>query len=217
MPGTGTRCLDPNGPVPNQPGPGAGVRPPALPSQAEAERVARDLATRAGLDQNGATVRVTGSLATRTVTIAPAVGGAPTSGFSWTVTVGAKGVVQHASGYLATPEPADTYPLIGVEEGFDRLKKSAPVGAIPRPGVAPAVELDPCQVGGKLPCQERLRSRVATVTAARLGLQLAPAMARGAGKPDVAYLLPAYLFDPKGGWTDMRAVIAVPDRYLTRP
>jgi hypothetical protein len=32
----------------------------------------------------------------------------------------------------------------------------------------------------------------------------------------VAYLLPAYLFDLEGGWTDVRAVLAVPERYLTR-
>jgi hypothetical protein len=55
------------------------------------------------------------------------------------------------------------------------------------------------------------------VTGVRLGLQLAPAAAQGGGKPDVAYLLPAYLFDLEGGWTDVRAIIAVPDRYLTRP
>jgi hypothetical protein len=197
--------------------PASPFRPPTFPSRAEAERVARDLATRAGLDLNGATVRVTDSLTTRTVTFAPAVGGVPTSGFSWTVAVGAKGVVQHASGYLATPEPADTYPLIGVEEGFERLKRSAPLGLILRPGVAPAVELDPCQAGDKLPCRERLRPRAAPVTGTRLGLRLAPAMDRGADKPDVAYLLPAYLFDLKGGWTDTRAIIAVPGRYLTRP
>jgi hypothetical protein len=226
MTAAGIQCLDPDAPVSNQPGPGVAVRPvaparpfrpPALPSRAEAERVARDLAARAGLDLNGATVRVSDGFATRTVTIAPAVGGAPTSGLSWTVSVGAKGVVQHAAGYLATPEPADTYPLIGVEPGFERLKKSAPLGGILRPAVAPTVELDPCQAGGKVPCPERLRPRVATVTGVRLGLQLVPAAARGAGKPDVAYLLPAYLFDLKGGWTDVRAVVAVPDRYLTRP
>jgi hypothetical protein len=33
----------------------------------------------------------------------------------------------------------------------------------------------------------------------------------------VAYLLPAYLFDLEDGWSPVRAVVAVPDRYLTRP
>jgi hypothetical protein len=225
-PDAGIQCIDADAPVSNLPGAGATGRPvvpvrpfprPALPSRAEAERVARDLASRAGLDLKGASVRVTDGFATRTVTIAPAVGGAPTSGFSWTVSVGARGVVQHASGYLATPEPADTYPLIGVEEGFERLKRSSPLGGILRPGVAPAVERDPCPASPKLPCTGRLKPRVATVTGARLGLQLAPAVAEGGGKPDVAYLLPAYLFDLEGGWTSVRAIVAVPDRYLTLP
>jgi hypothetical protein len=55
------------------------------------------------------------------------------------------------------------------------------------------------------------------VTGVRLGLQLAPAIPRGNRPAQVAYLLPAYLFDLEGGWTDVRAVIAVPVRYLTRP
>jgi hypothetical protein len=185
----------------------------------EAERVARDLAARVGLELAGATVRVTDGYAARTVTIAPAVGGQPTSGFSWTVTVGAKGVVQYASGFLATPEPADTYPLIGVAEGFERLRKSprpSPLVPMARP-VAPAVERVPCPPAAKLPCATRpLPARVATVTGVRLGLQRAPAVANG-NRPGLAYLLPAYLFDLEGGWTEVRAIIAVPDRYLTRP
>ena len=189
---------------------------PVLPSRAEAERVARDLAARAGLELAGATVRVTDGYAARSVTIAPALGGQPTSGFAWTVAVGAKGVVQYASGFLATPEPADTYPLIGVEEGFERLKRSAPLGGILRPGVAPAVERVPC-ASAKGPCATRpLPARVATVTGVRLGLQRAPAVAKG-NRPGLAYLLPAYLFDLEGGWSDVRAIVAVPDRYLTRP
>ena len=191
---------------------------PDLPSRAEAERVARDLAARAGLELAGATVRVTDGYAARSVTIAPALGGQPTSGFAWTVAVGAKGVVQYASGFLATPEPADTYPLIGVAEGFERLKRSprpSPLVPMARP-VAPAVERVPC-ASAKGPCATRpLPARVATVTGVRLGLQRAPAVTEG-NRPSFAYLLPAYLFDLEGGWTDVRAVIAVPDRYLTRP
>ena len=193
-------------------------RPPAFPSPAEAERVARDLATRAGLDLNGATVRVSDSLTTRTVTFAPAVGGATASGFSWTVAVGAKGVVQHASGHLATPEPADTYPLISVQAGFEQLKKFRPLVPMARVDV-PAVERRPCRPtgAGSVPCNTRpLPPRTVTVTGARLGLQLAPAIPRPNRPAEVAYLLPAYLFDLEGGWADVQAVIAVPARYLTR-
>jgi hypothetical protein len=217
----GARCLDPDAPVSSKTATVAPSRPfprPALPSRAEAERVARDLAARAGLSLDGAEVRVTDSFATRTVTIVPAVAGRATSGFAWTVGVGAKGTVQHASGYLATPEPADTYPLIGVAEGFERLKKAQPLGPLFRAPAPEAAATDPCPAGPKVPCAARpLPRRVATVTGVRLGLQFAPALAEGRRPAGVAYLLPAYLFDLEGGWTDVRAIIAVPDRYLTRP
>jgi hypothetical protein len=214
-PGAGIQCLDPDAAVSSPPVATARPFPPRdLPSRAEAERVARDLAARAGLDLDGADVRVTGGFGTRTVTIAPAVGGQPTSGFAWQVGVGAKGVVQHASGWLATPVPADTYPLIGVEQGFEQLKKVGPFGPIAQ-AESPAVELDPCPAGGKVPCTS-LAPRIATVTGVRLGLLLAPALATGDRAAEVAYLLPAYLFDLEGGWTDVRAVLAVPERYLTR-
>jgi hypothetical protein len=214
-PGAGAACLDPDAPVVSPPVAPARPFPPRdLPSPAEAERVARDVAARAGLDLDGAGIRVTRGFASRTVTITPAVGGQPTAGFAWRIDVGAKGVVQHAAGWLATPAPADTYPLIGVEQGFEQLKKSGAFGPIAR-AEAPAVELDPCPAGGKVPCTS-LPARVATVTGARLGLLLAPAVATEDRPAKVAYLLPAYLFELKGGWTDVRAVLAVPERYLTR-
>jgi hypothetical protein len=218
QPGAGIQCLDPDAPVASPVAPARPLRPQDLPSRAEAERVARDLAARAGLDLDGATVQVTDGFRSRTVTIAPAVGGQPTSGFTWMVGVGANGTVQQASGWLATPEPADTYPLIGVQEGFERLKMAGPIG--PRiPAEAPSIAAEPCRATAKVPCSARpLPARVATVTGVRLGLQRAPARAAAAGaRPDVAYLLPAYLFDLQGGWSPMRAVVAVQDRYLTRP
>ena len=181
--------------------------------------MARDLAARAGLDLDGARVRVVDSWAARTVQIDPAVDGTSTSGLTWTVAVGAKGSVQHASGWLATPEPADTYPLIGVQAGFEELKKFRPQVPMARLDV-PAGARRPCRpVGaGTVPCTTRpLAPRVVTVTGARLGLQLAPAIPRPNRPAEVAYLLPAYLFDLEGGWSDVRAVIAVPARYLTRP
>jgi len=218
QPGAGIQCLARDASVASPVGPGRPLRPRDLPSRAEAERVARDLAARAGLDLAGAAVQVTDGFASRTVTIAPAVGGQPTSGFAWTVSVGAKGTVQHATGWLATPEAADTYPLIGVQEGLERLKKAGPLG--PRtPAEAPAIERVPCPAAAKVPCTAKpLPARVATVTGVRLGLQRAPAVAAAGGaRPAVAYLLPAYLFDLQGGWSPVRAVVAVPDRYLTRP
>jgi hypothetical protein len=193
------------------------VRPADLPSRAQAERIARDLAANAGLDLAGAEVTVADAYAARLVTIAPAVGGMPTTGFAWTVGVGAKGRIEHASGFLATPEPAGTYPLIGVQEGFERLKKTPPFGPIFRAD-APAIEPAPCPPGGKLPCATKpLATRNATVTGVRLGLQLFPAVAKSGRPADLGYLLPAYLFEVEGGWSDVRPILAVQDRYLTRP
>jgi hypothetical protein len=144
------------------------------------------------------------------------VGGSATSGFAWRISVGAKGVVQHASGHLATPEPADTYPLIGVAEGYERLKKAPAIGSLRGAEVAPSIARVPCPAASKVPCTAKpLPARTATVTEVRLGLQLVPAVGKGSRPADLAYLLPAYLFDLEGGWIDVRAILAVPDRYLT--
>jgi hypothetical protein len=218
-PPVGIQCLDADSPVSNKPGvaPARPRRPADLPSRQEAERVARQLAAKAGLDLAGAGVEVADSWGARLVTVTPAVGGLPTSGFAWTVSVGPKGRIQHASGYLAIPEPADTYPLIGVDQGFERLKRTPALGPILRADI-PAIEPAPCPPGGKVPCAAKpLKPRVAKVTGVRLGLQLAPAVAKGSRPADLGYLLPAYLFQLEGGWTDVRSIVAVPDRYLTRP
>ena len=214
--GAGVRCLDADAPVASQPAPpGRPSRRPVPPSPAEVERAARDLAARAGLDLDGATVRVTDGYANRVVTIDPAVGGSPTSGFAWRISVGAKGVIQHVAGHLATPEPADTYPLIGVAEGYERLRKAPAIGPLRWAEVAPSIARVPCPAASKIPCAARpLPARVATVTGVRLGLQVVPAVGKGTRPAHLAYLLPAYLFDLEGGWTDVRAILAVPDRYL---
>jgi hypothetical protein len=194
--------------------------PPAdLPSRETAERIARELAAKAGLGLDGATVRVADGYAARVVTIAPAVGGLPTHGVAWTVSVGPKGRVQYASGWLATPQPADTYPLMSEAEALKRLReRRAFWPPIARPDVAARVREVPCPPVTRLPCAGTpAPKRTVTITGVRLGLQLTPGMAKGSSPSEVAYLLPAYLFDLEGGWTDMQAVVAVQDRYLTRP
>jgi hypothetical protein len=196
-------------------------RPADLPSRQEAERIARDLATRAGLALDGAAVRVTDGYAARVVTISPAVGGLPTHGFAWTVSVGPKGRVQYASGWLATPEPADTYPLIGVAAGLERLRRQPAFWPpLLRPAARGAIVGKPCPPGTRLPCRlldKPPAKRTITVTGVRLGLQLAPGVPKGNRPAATAYLLPAYLFDVEGGFGDVRSVIAVQDRYLAPP
>jgi hypothetical protein len=194
-------------------------RPADLPGRDQAEGIARELAAKAGLALDGAAVKVLDGYAARVVTIAPAVGGLPTSGFSWTVSVGPKGRIQYAGGWLATPQPADTYPLMTEAEGLKRLReRPAFWPPILRPNVVDRAELKaaPCPPATRLPCIPRpLQKQTVTITGVRLGLQLAPGVARDSRPAEVAYLLPAYLFDLQGGFTDVRSVVAVQDRYLT--
>jgi hypothetical protein len=194
-------------------------RPADLPSRETAERIARELAAKAGLALDGAVVRVADGYAARVVTISPAVGGQPTHGVAWTVSVGPKGRVQYASGWLATPQPADTYPLMSEAEGLKRLReRSGFWPPILRPDVAARAREVPCPPVTRLPCSGKpLPKRTVTITGVRLGLQLTPAVADRTRPAEVAYLLPAYLFDLEGGWTDVQAVVAVQDRYLTPP
>jgi hypothetical protein len=220
----GIQCVTRDTPAARPVAPGRIVKPPPrpadLPSREAAERIARELAAKAGLKLDGATVRVDDGYAARVVTIAPAVGGQPTHGFAWSVGVGPKGRVRYASGWLATPQPADTYPLISEDEALRRLReRPAWWPAILRPNAVQAARLRavPCPPQTRLPCGGRPPlTRTATITGVRLGLQLAPGVARGSRPAEVAYLLPAYLFDLEGGWTDVQAVVAVQDRYLTR-
>jgi hypothetical protein len=194
-------------------------RPADLPSRDQAERIARELAAKAGLALDGAAVKVLDGYAARVVTIAPPVGGLPTSGFSWTVSVGSKGRVQYAGGWLAAPQPADTYPLMTEAEGLKRLRERAAWWPpILRPNVVEGAGFKgaPCPPASRLPCVVKpLRKQTVTITGVRLGLLLAPGVAKDNRPPEVAYLLPAYLFDLEGGWTEMASVVAVQDRYLT--
>jgi hypothetical protein len=196
-------------------------RPADLPSRETAERIARELAAKAGLGLDGAVVGVTDGYAARVVTIAPAVDGQPTNGVAWSVSVGPKGHVQYASGWLATPQPADTYPLMSEAEALKRLReRSAFWPPILRPNSDAAARMKevPCPPETRLPCTGKpAPKRTVTITGVRLGLQLTPAVAKDSRPAEVAYLLPAYLFDLEGGWTDVQAVVAVQDRYLTRP
>jgi hypothetical protein len=196
-------------------------RPVDLPSREAAERIARELAAKAGLALDGAAVQAADGYAARLVTIAPAVGGQPTHGVAWHISVGPKGRVQYASGWLATPQPADTYPLISEAEALQRLRqRSAFWPPILRPNVTEGARVKgvPCPPATRVPCTGKpLPKQTLTITGVRLGLQLAPGVAKGSRPAGVAFLLPAYLFDLEGGWTDVQSVVAVQDRYLTKP
>src|SRR6266536_2002908 len=194
-----------------------------LPDRGQAERIARDLLARVGAPVDGAELQMVRGLDRWFVSASPRVGDLPTMGLTWTAGVGSKGQVLSASGWLAAPRPADTYPLITVRQALDRLR-NRPVGGpvIERqPGdrAPTAVRPAPCQPPSELPARCAAGPVTVDVTGARLGLQLATVLppVGGSGKIPRSYLVPAYFFQIDGTWTEQVAVIAVQDRFLTAP
>lgn len=96
---------------------------PGLPAQADAERLARDVLTRAGVDLTGATASSTGGPDSWYVSFTPVIGGLPVLGGQSSVTIGANGSVLSGSGWLADPVNLGDYPLVGVAAGVHRLEE----------------------------------------------------------------------------------------------
>ena len=112
--------------------------PEAVPSAAEAETAARDLLRRAGIDV--AHLRITGTSNdwAAQATAAPVLDGTTTQGFDTSIAFGSHGAITSASGWLAEPVKADTYPLTGVATAISRLNDGRGVldGYAPVPGLA---------------------------------------------------------------------------------
>jgi hypothetical protein len=151
----------------------------------------------------------------------PRVGGMPTSGFSWSVGIGPKGQLVSASGWLASPQPGDSYPLITVQQALDRLRQRQIPGPVtvtgpPRPLPSPA--RPECRRGDEARgCPSPQAQSTITVTGVRLGLQLASVLPPSGGGQRVDYLVPAYFFQLEGTWMRQATVIAIQDRFLTPP
>jgi hypothetical protein len=183
--------------------------PPRLPSRAEAERVASGLFARVGLDLSTAAVRVADRYWDWQVTASPQVDGRATAGWSWTASVGPGSRIEVASGWLAVPEPAATYPLIGVEAALERLNQHRVVVA-----VSPQLRCAKMRTGPPCPPQPAVRRQL---TAVRLGLELVPLVTGGPAGAQAASLVPAYLFEFDGNPDAVEPVVAVKDRYLAAP
>jgi hypothetical protein len=193
--------------------------PAQLPDRATAERAARDLLGRTGLRLDGADVRLTRGFDRWFVSVFPRVGGMPTSGFSWSVGIGPRAAVLSASGWLATPRPGDTYPLLSVREALERLRQRQLPGplAVDSGKPLPAPVQRECRLADPpATCGPATVPSTLTVTDVRLGLQLASVLPSGGGKR-VDYLVPAYFFQLEGTWGRQVTVIAVQDRFLTTP
>lgn len=95
--------------------------PTDLPSVTDAERMARDLLTAAGIDIGDADITATDDTYSVSVSVVPEVGGSPVAGLGIWFSYGSKGVLQNASGFLSSTQPADEYPLVGTAAGAKRL------------------------------------------------------------------------------------------------
>ena len=102
--------------------------PANLPSQDEALALAMETLERAGIGASRPVV--VDEPGGWYIEAAPLVDDRPTSGLPWTVTVGPGRTITAASGYLASPERADTYRLVGVAEALRRARQVAADGTI---------------------------------------------------------------------------------------
>lgn len=176
-------------------------RPADLPSKADAERIGRDFLATAGLDLDGAEVRVEDGFSQWMVAAEPVVGGLPTQGFGWSVSVGPKGAIQYANGWLADPTKGDEYPLAGVQAGIERLKTGTG-------GWSPYIARD---MSMPVDGQPQIR----TITGVRLGLMFSPVF-RADGPAADALLVPSYFFRFDDSDYE-QPVIAVADEFLPKP
>ena len=170
-----------------EPVPGEPERPADLPTDTEAAAIARGVIAAAGLTR--AEVHVRDAFPVWHVTVSPTVDGLPTLGFETTVSVGPKGVIEWAAGYLGSAERLGDYPLVEAEAALERLRNG--VGLGPRAsGAAEPADLE--APGDPI---------VVEVTGAHLALQ------HTAGS-----LLPVVVFESASG--DLVPVPAVTERYL---
>ena len=183
------------------PSPGPPPRPADLPTQDEALAVGMETLGRGGLGVSKPVI--TDQSSAWRIEASPLVDNQPTSGFAWTVTIGPKRAVTEASGFLAKPEPAESYPLVGTAKGLERLKASTPVPMLGMPQCSP-----------ESPACPPPRSLVRTVTGVKLGLMVGQVQRDGPGGAGVPYLVPAYLFELEGQPPPVAPVPAVQDRWL---
>ena len=98
------------------------VRPADLPDADGAKAAARTFFAAVGADTAGAAVTASDGITSWHVVLEPQVDGRPTSGLTASATIGPKGVVEFASGWLATADRVGDYPLVGAQEAVERLK-----------------------------------------------------------------------------------------------
>ena len=203
-PGTACAQVCPAPPMPVPPP----ERPADLPTKDEAERIAREVLEASGTDLTGARVKVEDGFDQWFVNVEPAVDGVPTVGLTHGVSVGPKGAIRFANGWLGDPEKGADYPLATLERAVERLQEAGGFGwtAYADDRVMAATGM-PYEGGG-----EEQEPIVHTISDARLGLMFAP-LAEGNG----GMLVPAYLLTVEEQPEFELPAIAVADEYLPTP
>jgi hypothetical protein len=179
------------------------VRPADLPSQADAERTARQLLSAAGFNLEGATITSQDGYSDWVVDVSPRVGGLPTLGWSWSVVVGPHAGIVNAHGQLAVARKLGDYPLVGTAVGLQRLHDDRWFGGpMPMMGMnaQPAGVPDmACAPNASCPAPPAV-----IITGAHLALAFNSGM-----------LVPVYVFETADGVAG--AVPAVTDAHLLPP
>lgn len=117
----------------------APIEPPAdLPSEEGARRAADDFLRSVGVDVDSGTLRIEGPYDGWYVTFEPSVDGIPVPAMTSSVTVGSRGAITSANGFLNEPVVVGDYPLIDTRAAIERL--NAQVGSMGYDGVGAARE-----------------------------------------------------------------------------
>lgn len=159
-----------------------------LPTREEAERIARDIFGALGVPTDS--LRLDGGIHNWNATVSPRMGGLEVLGLEHSVSIGPKGELQWANGHLGGTKRLGTYPLAGVETGFDRLRTGRTGGPMPL-----------YDTGAPEPAIGRVGNHVVTITGVHLALQRV-----------TDTLVPVYVFEADQGGTI--PVPAVADKYL---
>lgn len=105
-------------------------RPADSPSKEDAGKLAREVFARLGVDSSG--MVVDDGWLTWEARVEDRVDGLPVLGFGTSLSIGAHGAIERASGFLAVPGRIGDYPLVGVEAGLRRLTTG--IGALDMTG-----------------------------------------------------------------------------------